>query len=132
MPRVEGPFEVKVTPQSADARPEAQFLGRLNIDKRFSGALNASSVGQMLAISPGPQGSGVYVAIEQVTGVLKGRLGSFVLHHTGIADRGKNTLAVTVAPDSGTGELEGLSGTMQIEIAPDGSHRYVFDYTLPG
>src|SRR5262249_40623257 len=127
-----GPFEVKITPQPADARPEAMFLGRLNIDKRFSGSLDASSVGQMLATAPTGEGSAVYVAIEQVTGVLKGRLGGFVLHHTGIADRGRNALTVRVAPDSGTGELEGLAGTMQIEIAPDGGHRYVFDYTLPG
>jgi hypothetical protein len=35
-----------------------------------------------------------------------------------------------VVPDSGTGELVGLTGTMQIDIA-SGKHSYVFEYTLP-
>jgi hypothetical protein len=132
MPRIEGPFEVRVTPQPADARPAAAFLARLSLDKRFSGSLEATSVGQMLANAPSPEGSAVYVAIEQVTGSLDGRSGSFVLHHTGIAERGANTLTITVAPDSGTGDLAGISGMMKIDIAADGSHSYVFDYTLPG
>jgi len=34
-------------------------------------------------------------------------------------------------PDSGTGELAGLAGTMTIVIA-DGKHSYEFDYTLGG
>jgi uncharacterized protein DUF3224 len=33
-------------------------------------------------------------------------------------------------PDSGTGELMGLTGTMAINIA-DGRHSYEFEYTLP-
>lgn len=131
MPVATGPFDVKITPQPADARPEAAFLGRLSIDKRFSGALTGTSVGQMLANAPDGRGSGVYVAIEQVTGTLDGRAGGFILHHTGIADRGRNSLTITVAPDSGTGELEGITGVMRIEIAEGGAHSYVFDYALP-
>jgi hypothetical protein len=44
--------------------------------------------------------------------------------------RGAPSLAVAVVPDSGTGELVGLTGTMTIEIV-GGEHRYVFDYVLP-
>jgi hypothetical protein len=43
--------------------------------------------------------------------------------------RGAPTLAVSVVPDSATGALAGLAGTLTIEII-DGKHLYRFDYTL--
>ncbi|MDQ6689384.1 MAG: DUF3224 domain-containing protein [Gemmatimonadota bacterium] len=46
-------------------------------------------------------------------------------------NRGAPSLVITVVPDSGTGDLEGLTGTMPIEIVA-GKHSYVFDYTLLG
>ena len=44
--------------------------------------------------------------------------------------RGTPQLSVTVVPDSGTGELVGLAGKLEIVIA-DGKHSYEFDYTVP-
>lgn len=44
-------------------------------------------------------------------------------------DRGAGQLRVTVVPDSGTGELRGISGSMTIEIV-DGRHLYTFDYAF--
>jgi hypothetical protein len=41
-------------------------------------------------------------------------------------DRGKGTVAVSVVPDSGTGGLKGLAGTMAIGL----NHAYTLDYTL--
>jgi hypothetical protein len=84
----------------------------------------------MLAAGTAAHGSGIYVAVERVTGTLAGRAGSFVLHHTGIMNRGVSSLTVTVAPDSATDQLVGLSGTMEIIIA-DGKHSYDFRYALP-
>lgn len=81
-------------------------------------------------MSPTEKTSGVYVAVERVTGTLNGRKGTFILHHTGIMDRGAQNLKITVVPDSGTGELVGISGVMGIDIR-DGKHFYTFDYTLP-
>jgi hypothetical protein len=40
-------------------------------------------------------------------------------------------LNVIVIPDSGTGQLVGLTGKLNIIIASDGKHSYEFDYTLP-
>ncbi|MGC2023056.1 MAG: DUF3224 domain-containing protein [Candidatus Sulfotelmatobacter sp.] len=37
---------------------------------------------------------------------------------------------MTVVPDSATGQLEGLTGTMTIKIDA-GKHSYEFDYSLP-
>jgi hypothetical protein len=70
------------------------------------------------------------VAIEKVTGTLRGRSGSFVLQHLGTMTQGVPQLSVTVVPDSGTGELAGLTGKMNIIIA-DGKHSYEFEYTIP-
>jgi hypothetical protein len=70
-----------------------------------------------------------YVAIERVSGALHGRKGSFVLQHSGIMTRGAPQLTITVVPDSGTGELAGLTGTMGITIV-GGNHSYDFEYTL--
>ena len=109
---------------------EAANIGRMSLDKQFHGDLEATSKGEMLAISPDTKGSGVYVALERVTGTLKGRTGSFVLHHTGIMNRGVPQLTISVAPDSGTGQLTGITGTMNINIA-GGKHSYDFEYTLP-
>ena len=62
-----------------------------------------------MASSPSVQGSAGYVAIEKVTGTLNGRRGSFYLQHSGTMTRGAGELTITVIPDSGTDELEGLT-----------------------
>jgi predicted flavoprotein YhiN len=129
--RVTGPFEVKVTPQKPDTQiARAANLGRLTIDKRFHGELEAISKGEMLATQTEVKGSAAYVALERVTGTLKGRSGSFVLQHSATMNRGKPASSVTVVPDSGTGELKGLTGKMNIIVAPDGAHSYEFDFRV--
>jgi hypothetical protein len=67
--------------------------------------------------------------MERVSGTLAGRNGTFLLQHTGTMARGEQQLSVTVVPDSGTGQLVGLTGKMAIIIA-DGKHSYDFEYTL--
>lgn len=132
MPKVRGSFDVKLTPQPADEREAAAFLGRLNIDKQFQGALAAASVGQMIAARGGKPESAGYVALERVTGTLDGRTGSFILQHSGHSSPGGQSLAINVVADSGTDALIGLTGTMEVIIEPGGKHFYEFDYTLGG
>ncbi|MBS1790952.1 MAG: DUF3224 domain-containing protein [Acidobacteria bacterium] len=127
MTTAKGDFEVKLAPQ--DDKAIDSPLGRMTIDKQFHGDLEAASKGQMLSAMTAVRGSGVYVAIEKVTGTLQGRKGSFLLHHTGLMTRGAPQLTVTVVPDSGTEELEGLTGKMTILIA-DGKHSYEFEYSI--
>lgn len=126
-----GTFEVKVNPQKPD-NPEAEAanLGRMSLDKKFSGDLEATSKGEMLAAMSEVKGSAGYVAMERVSGTLGGRSGTFVLQHRGTMTRGVPQLSVTVVPDSGTGDLAGLSGSMTIKIE-DGKHFYDFEYELP-
>jgi hypothetical protein len=125
-----GSFDVKLTPQAATPGFEAAQLGRMTIDKQFHGDLEASSLGEMLSVRTDVQGSAGYVALERVTGTLHGRKGSFVFQHSGTMNRGAPTLVLTVVPDSGTGELSGLSGSMAIVI-DHGKHSYTMDYQLP-
>ena len=122
-----GTFEVKLTPQGTDEKDST--LGRMSIDKQFHGDLEGTSKGEMLTGMTSVKGSAGYVAIEQVSGTLHGRRGTFILQHTGTMTRGAPQLSVTVIPDSGTGELAGLTGKMTIKIA-DGKHSYEFEYAL--
>jgi hypothetical protein len=124
-----GTFDVKIKPQ-ADQGVGDPTVGRMSIDKQFHGDLEGTSLGQMLAAMTDVKDSAGYVAIERVKGVLKGRSGTFALQHTGVMNRGVPGLIITVVPDSGTGQLTGLTGTMTIDIV-DGKHFYGFDYTLP-
>jgi hypothetical protein len=125
-----GTFDVNMTPQPPEDKSEGLALGRMLIEKKFQGDLEAVSNGQMLTGMTAVKGSGAYVAIERVTGTLSGHSGSFILHHLGIMERGAPRLNVTVVPDSGTRELAGIAGTMTIIIA-EGKHSYEFAYTLP-
>jgi len=126
--RASGPFEVRLTPQPVDPNGDPT-LGRMTIDKQFHGGLEAASKGQMLTAGTPVKDSAGYVAIERVTGTLNGRTGSFILQHNATMTRGTPSLNIIVVPDSGTGQLTGLAGKMDIQIAA-GKHSYEFEYTL--
>jgi hypothetical protein len=127
--RAQGPFDVKVTPQANDSSNDGLTLSRLSLDKQYHGDLDATGKGEMLAAGTPVKGSAGYVAIERVNGTLGGRRGSFILQHVGTMAHGSQQLAISVVPDSGTGELAGLSGTMKIIIA-DGRHSYELTYSV--
>lgn len=129
--QVSGPFEVKLAAQEMSAVAASSGLGRMSLDKRFQGPLEATSTGEMLAFRSAVSGSAGYVAMERVQGTLDGRVGSFVLQHSSTLDRGAPTQSITVVPDSGTEGLTGLAGRMVIDIAPGGAHSYRFEYSLP-
>jgi hypothetical protein len=126
MHHAKGEFEVKLAKVSGDD----DALMRMSIDKQFSGDLVATSVGQMMAGGNEANGARVYVALETVTGMLDGKSGSFILAHRGTMTKDGQALSVIVVPQSGTGELTGIDGTLDIQIT-GGKHFYTFDYTLP-
>jgi hypothetical protein len=121
---------VKVTPQASAASADGAAIGRMSLDKQFHGNLEGSSKGEMLTAGTAVKDSAGYVAIEWVTGTLRGRRGTFALQHSGSMSRGAMQLTITVVPDSGTGQLTDLAGKFDIQIA-DGKHSYEFEYTLP-
>jgi hypothetical protein len=123
-----GTLEVKLNPQ--DDKSDDKTLGRMTIDKQWHGDLEGKSKGQMLTGGDVTKGSAGYVAIEKVSGTLNGRKGTFILQHSATMTRGEGQLTITVVPDSGTDQLEGLTGKMMVKIA-DGKHSYDFEYALP-
>jgi hypothetical protein len=129
MPMAKGSFDVKVAPVPLHDAGQHPMLARMTLDKRFHGDLDAVSHGEMLSAGSPVKGSAGYVAIERVDGTLGGRRGSFALQHTGTMTRGVPSLSVTVVPDSGTDELAGLSGRMQIIISGK-EHAYEFEYEI--
>ncbi|WP_460312705.1 DUF3224 domain-containing protein [Aliiglaciecola aliphaticivorans] len=123
---VKGKFEVTMQPQT-----DVDFsMGRMTLDKTYYGKLEGKSTGQMLSHMTEVKGSAGYVAMESFTGTLEGKTGVFVLLHKGVMNKGEQSLEIIVVPDSGSGDLSGIIGTMNIEIE-DGQHFYIFDYKLP-
>lgn len=121
-----GTFDVTLRPTGSAEAP----VSAMSIHKTFHGDLSGRSVGNMLAVRTPVGGSAGYVAMERVTGTLDGKSGSFALQHSGTMNKGAPALTITVVPDSGTGELEGLAGAMEIIVEGD-KHQYRLRYQLP-
>jgi hypothetical protein len=126
-----GTFVVKISPAEASAIAQQAGIGRMTIDKTFSGALEGASQGEMLTAGNEATGAGAYVALEHVTGTIDGHSGGFLLMHDGtMLKNSPGAWHVVIVPHSGTGELAGISGRMMIVIE-GGKHSYDLEYELP-
>lgn len=126
-----GPFDVKVAPQPSDEKNNDPSMGRMSIDKHYHGDLEAAATGLMLTGGDYKTGSAGYVAMEKVSGTLQGRAGTFMLQHSATLTQGAQQLSITVVPGTGTGQLTGIAGKMQITMKEGGKHFYELEYTLP-
>ena len=108
---------------------EGAKLVRVRNTKAFDGGISGTSAAELLQALT-PAGSATYVAIERVDAAVDGRKGTFVLRHSALAAGGGGDMRVDVLPDSATGELAGLTGTLSIAKSPAGEHTYTFDYAL--
>lgn len=129
MPTARGPMDVNIEGEPPYLEQDGLKLNRNVVRKVFSGDMVGASEAQMIAAFTATPGSAGYVAIEHFTGSVGGRSGSFVLQHSGVMTRGDGRLKVTIVPDSGTGDLAGISGTLEIHNN-EGQHSYVLDYEL--
>src|SRR5258708_14636955 len=59
-----GTFEVKVTPLAPEDNVGDPKIGRLSLDKQFSGGITAVSKGQMLGYQSETPGTGGYLSIR--------------------------------------------------------------------
>jgi hypothetical protein len=125
-----GSFDITMTPASPPEHEGRTAIGRMLLDKQYAGGLSATGKGEMLTAVTDTPGSAAYVAIERISGTLKGRKGSFVIQHTGTMSGGAQQLTINVVADSGTGELAGISGTLALKVV-ERKHFYEFDYVLP-
>ena len=123
-----GTFEVQITPIAPDADAPGGAPSRMRLAKTFHGDLQGEGAGEMLGLLK--DGSGAYVAMERVSGVLEGRRGAFALVHRGGMEAGAQDLLITIVPGSGEGELAGIAGVFHLKIE-GGVHRYQLEYSLP-
>ncbi len=130
MPIVQGPLEVNIEAEPPYLEDGGTRLNRNAVTKTFSGDMVGTSEAQMITAFTDTPGSAGYVAIEHFTGSVGGKSGSFVLQHSGVMDKGTPQLTVFILPDSGSGELSGISGTLEIGN-DEGKHSYSLDYELP-
>ncbi len=126
---VKGAFDIKGTPRPPGSLDEKLQAMSMTFHKTFHGDLAGTSVVEMIGVMDKALGSGAYVALERISGSLKGKTGTFCLQHSSTMTRGKPTQSILVVPDSGTGELSGLAGGMVIDIV-EGKHFYTFEYSL--
>lgn len=122
-----GAFTVKIQPLTP---VPAEGISRFSIDKEIHGDLEATTKGEMLSAGDPKSGAAGYVAIEVVSGTLAGKHGTFALQQMATMDQNGRKLSVVVVPGSGTGELKGISGTFDIQMA-NGQHSYDLEYQLP-
>lgn len=118
--------------------PEADPAGPTRSDatvrKQFEGDLAAESEARLLMCQADTEditaGAG-YVASEVVRGALHGREGSFVMQHWGLSADGSERTGGHIVPGSGTGDLTGLTGSVEISVDADGAHTLTINYELP-
>ena len=109
-------------------------LSEALVVKEYRGDLEGTGRARVLmcrADGEGPLQDAGYVAAERISGRLGGRGGTFVLHHWGVAAAGSAPrTAGHVVPGSGTGELAGLAGTVEIGVEEDGTHTLTLEYRI--
>lgn len=121
-------FEILEWDETWSGQPaEGWTVTRADVRKRFSGALEGTSIAEVTMTG---QGTGTaYSALERVEGTLDGRTGSFLLQHGGAGDEtGQEAFGLIVA-GTGTGELAGLRGTATF-AHDDAGARVTLTYSL--
>lgn len=128
--QAKGEFQIQFEPQVPSFKGSNDVrIGRMSIRKKYVGLLEGLSVGEMLSATSPIEGHAGYIALEQISGSLDGRKGSFVVQHFGLKHPQAQDHRVEIVPGSGTGELLGLRGAMQIRV--EGSkHYYELNYSL--
>jgi hypothetical protein len=105
-------------------------VGVATMEKRYSGEVEGRSATLFTSAFSQSTGVGTYVAMESFEGSLNGALGTFNFAHSATTTGTDRTNAFfVIVPWSGTGALAGISGTGEMIVDADGTHRVWFDYT---
>lgn len=111
------------TVQMAPDAPVPGAADRFTLTKTWTGEVEGTSRGTMLTAGDPESGSAGYVATELFEGTLGGRAGTLALQQLGTMADGRPALRYVIVPGSGTAELAGTTGTLEIgEIHDDGRH----------
>jgi hypothetical protein len=71
-----------------------------------------------------------FLGYEQIIGRIGKRSGSFVLRHDGSYEAGVATVALSVVPGSGTGDLGGIRGSGDFRATDAKSSAYTLNYSF--
>jgi hypothetical protein len=121
--------------ESWDEKPYAGIAGgakvtQAGVKQAFSGDLEGEGTVQWLMCYR-PDQTADFVGLQQISGQLDGRSGSFVLLQTAGKFDGKEARgSLSVVPGSGTGELQGLRGTGEFSAPHGGETSMTLDYEL--
>jgi len=130
MTNATGTFEI--TGMSEDAYREVEGGVRLTRAKgtqRFTGDIEGDgSVEWLMCYSP--DGTARFLGLQEITGSIGGRAGSFVVEATGDHDGMRSKGTWSVIPGSGTGALAGISGEGGFEAPSGPNASYSFEYRL--
>ena len=126
MPEITAAFTITRWEQVPFDEPaDGPVLARAEVDKTYTGDLDGTSVAQLVMA-----GETSYSAVERVTGRLGGRTGTFVLAHGATTGVGSAEFSPgLVVPGSGTGELAGLTGTVEFRH-DEGGARILLRYDV--
>ncbi len=130
MKTASGAFDVTILPPGAGQTAPSDGFVRLSLSKKFEGPLTGTSRVEMMATGDGTSPSGGYVALERFNGTLDGQAGGFVMQHSGVMSPGRMEISVLISPGSGSGELSGIEGTLEIKKEAK-RHFYTLRYSLP-
>ncbi len=117
------PFQVTVWDlKPFDETPDTPTLSHGTVKKSFDGELKGESSGEILMYSAA-DGSAGYTIMDKVSGELYGRAGTFLMMHGATHTPEETSRAGgIIAPNSGTGELHGISGTVKFKSDENGKH----------
>ncbi len=128
MAHAQGTFAITMTPGPAELDGAA---ARLDFTKAWSGDLEGTGAGLMVSAGDPGAGAAGYVALEVFTGRLADRSGGFAFAQFGRLVDGTPSLTYAVVPGSGSQQLAGITGSLELTVDQDGTHHYDLDYELP-
>ena len=122
------------TVKSWDEKPYAEMDGgrkltRAHVVCTYQGDLEGEGTREY-TMAYGADGKGNYVGIEHVVGRIGAKTGSFVMQHTGTFEGHAVNNTWVITHDSGTGELQGVTGSGEGPIAGQGPYPIAFHYSF--
>ncbi len=114
-----------------DGKPHKDVTGakltHTVVGTTYTGDIQGTSKLQHLMSYVGDGTTGTFIALEQISGTLGGKKGTFVLRHEGTFDKTSVSGKLSIVPGSGTDELAGLNGTGAYELE---GHRETYPLNL--
>ncbi len=128
--RAEGTFRIATWNEDTYTEIDGERkLSQADVAQDFAGDIEGSGTVRW-QMCYRPDGTADWVGMQHVNGRIGDRAGSFVLRTAGTFDGSKAAGEWTVVSGSGTGALERLRGSGQLEAPLGADATYVLDYEL--